>query len=120
MVAKRSAKATAKIKPKKITSKQRRARKVNIEVARSHKKKGALSKTHEKVLGAKIEKGWEKGGLTKGIVKKLDSKIKKMTPKQLQKHISKYPGTGEAKATASYRKTRLYSDMAVHYNLYKK
>ena len=44
MAGKRSAKATAKIRPKRITAKQKVARKRNIAIARSHKKKAGGTK----------------------------------------------------------------------------
>ena len=41
MAGKRSAKATASLRPKKITARQKSARRINIEVARRYRKKGS-------------------------------------------------------------------------------
>jgi hypothetical protein len=122
-------------KPKRITSKQRAARKVNIEKARrakkyagkpAAKKTGGVisSKTHSKVLAAPIEKSWgAKGKLlgSKSVVSKVDKYVQtRMSPGHLKKMLGRYGGTGEFRVDMSYRKTRLYSDIAVHLGLHKR
>ena len=75
---KRSAKATAKLKPSRITGKQKAARRVNIEVARRHRK-NAVHKN--KPISKKNEKRIEMGKL--GMrVKDQQSEAKKYAAKK--------------------------------------
>ena len=54
---KRSRAATKGMKPKKITSKQRRARKVNIKVAQQSRKGGKGSVKGERIVASKMTRG---------------------------------------------------------------
>ena len=83
---------TAKIKGKRITGKQRAARRVNIEVARRYKKKASGS-THSDFKSAKISARHKKminaHGLTKSELSTVKKTILSKSPKELRSLISK-------------------------------